>query len=104
MATRANLNPATLKPTLAQRARAELARLEIIIRRLARTRERQCKAGEARPFLLAMPNTHRVPRELGAIATALPEMLKAALESWDNSSCIRHTIRPVCRASKGGSG
>jgi hypothetical protein len=32
--THAHLNPSTLKRTLAQRARAELARLEIIIRRL----------------------------------------------------------------------
>lgn len=43
--TRAHLNPATL--------------------------ERHRKAGEARPFVLAMPRTHRVPPELGAIATAL---------------------------------
>ena len=72
---------------------ARLAALQLVLaapdahaRRLARTLERQRKAGEARPFVLAMPRTHRLPPELGAIATALPEILKAALKSWDNSS------------------
>jgi hypothetical protein len=172
--TNAHLNPTTLKRTLAQRARAELARLEIIIRRLlvlmalglvlppvpvrafsvhppcsgrvetkastgltglsprlmgpdmdraelattaracgpvpaapilarlaalqellaapeaharrlARTLERQRKAGEAAPMALPMPRTHRMPPELGAIATALPELLRAAFKSWESS-------------------
>ncbi|MEH6489748.1 hypothetical protein [Hyphomonas oceanitis] len=172
--TNAHLNPSTLKRTLAQRARAELARLEIIIRRLlvlmalglvlqpvpvrassghhpdaervetkasgrltglsprvlgpdmdrdglataarscgpvqaapilarlaalqellaapeahakrlARTLERQRKAGEAAPMALAMNRTHRMPPELGAIATALPELLRNAFKSWESS-------------------
>jgi hypothetical protein len=173
--TNAHLNPATLKRTLAQRARAELARLEIIIRRvltlmalglvlppvpvrassghhsgtgrvetkastslrglsprclgpdmdrdgfaagstracgpvpaapilarlaalqellaapeahakrLARTLERQRKAGEAAPMVLPMARTHRMPPELGAIATALPELLRDAFKSWESS-------------------
>jgi hypothetical protein len=172
--TNAHLNPTTLKRTLAQRARAELARLEIIIRRLlvlmalgltlapvpirassghhpdtervetkastgllglsprvlgpdmdrnafataaracgpipaapilarltalqellaapeahakrlARTLERQRKAGEAAPMALPMARTHRMPPELGAIATALPELLRDAFKSWESS-------------------
>ncbi|KDA02633.1 hypothetical protein [Hyphomonas oceanitis] len=172
--TNAHLNPTTLKRTLAQRARAELARLEIIIRRLltlmalglvlppvtirassghhpdaervetkasgrltglsprvmgpdmvgdglatatracgpvqaapilarlaalqellaapeahakrlARTLERQRRAGEAAPMALPMTRTHRMPPELGAIATALPELLRAAFKSWESS-------------------
>tara|TARA_R110001606_G_scaffold30757_1_gene94837 strand:- start:396 stop:992 length:597 start_codon:yes stop_codon:yes gene_type:complete len=172
--TRAHLNPSTLKRTLAQRARAELARLEIIIRRLlvlmalglvlppvpvrafsvhpsgtarvetkasgrltglaprilgtdmdrdglanttracgpvqaapilarlaalqdllaapeaharrlARTLERQRKAGDAAPMALPMTRTHRLPPELGAIATALPELLRDAFKSWESS-------------------
>jgi hypothetical protein len=172
--TNAHLNPSTLKRTLAQRARAELARLEIIIRRLlvlmalglvlppvpvrafsvhpsgsarvetkasgrltglsprlmgpdmdgsalttakstcgpvqaapilarlaalqdllaapeaharrlARTLERQRKAGEAAPMALPMTRTHRLPPELGAIATALPELLRDAFKSWESS-------------------
>tara|TARA_R110002020_G_scaffold475934_2_gene714654 strand:- start:3703 stop:4278 length:576 start_codon:yes stop_codon:yes gene_type:complete len=165
--TSAHLNPTTLKRTLAQRARAELARLEIIIRRLlvlppvtirassghhpdtervetkasgrliglsprvmgpdmdraglatttracgpvpaapllarlaalqellaapeaharrlARTLERQRKAGEAAPMALPMTRTHRMPPELGAIATALPELLRNAFKSWETS-------------------
>ena len=172
--TGAHLNPATLRRTLAQRARAELARLEIIIRRLlvlmalgltlapvpvrassghhpdtervetkastglhglsprvlgpdmdtdglataarssgpvqaapilarlaalqellaapeahakrlARALERQRKAGEAAPMALPMHRTHRMPPELGAIATALPELLRTAFKSWESS-------------------
>tara|TARA_R110002167_G_scaffold9312_1_gene42628 strand:- start:64 stop:660 length:597 start_codon:yes stop_codon:yes gene_type:complete len=172
--TSAHLNPATLKRTLAQRARAELARLEIIIRRLltlmalglvlppvpvrafsvhpsctgrvetkastgltglsprllgpdvdgsalasatrtcgpvpaapilarlaalqellaapeaharrlARTLERQRKAGDPAPMALPMTRTHRMPPELGAIATALPELLRDAFKSWESS-------------------
>jgi hypothetical protein len=174
MMTSAHLNPTTLKRTLAQRARAELARLEIIIRRLlvlialglvlppvpvrassghhsgtegvetkastslqglsprvmgpdmdrdglatadracgpvpaaqilarlaalqellaapearakrlARTLERQRTVGEARPVAMPMKRTHRMPPELGAIATALPELLRDALKSWETS-------------------
>ena len=172
--TNAHLNPSTLKRTLAQRARAELARLEIIIRRLltlmalglvlppvpvrassghhpdtggvetkasgrltglsprlmgpdmdghglatatrtcgpvqaapilarlaalqellaapdaharrlARTLERQRKAGDAAPMALPMNRTHRLPPELGAIATALPELLRDGFKSWESS-------------------
>tara|TARA_R110001606_G_scaffold112112_1_gene238813 strand:- start:100 stop:696 length:597 start_codon:yes stop_codon:yes gene_type:complete len=172
--TNAHLNPTTLKRTLAQRARAELARLEIIIRRLlvlmalglvlppvpvrafsvhssgtgrvetkasgrltglsprimgpdmdrdglantgracgpvqaapilarlaalqdllaapeaharrlARTLERQRKAGEEAPMALPMTRTHRLPPELGAIATALPDLLRDAFKSWESS-------------------
>ena len=172
--TRAHLNPTTLKRTLAQRARAELARLEIIIRRLltlmalglvlppvpvrassvhpsgtarietkasgrltglaprlmgpdmdrdglatavrscgpvqaapilarlaalqellaapeahakrlARTLERQRKAGDPAPMALPMTRTHRLPPELGAIATALPELLREAFKIWESS-------------------
>ncbi|MEH6487450.1 hypothetical protein [Hyphomonas oceanitis] len=172
--TNAHLNPSTLKRTLAQRARAELARLEIIIRRLltlmalglvlppvnirassghhsgtervetkasgrltglsprvlgpdmdrgglattaracgpvqaapilarladlqellaapeahakrlARTLERQRKAGDPAPMALPMTRTHRMPPELGAIATALPELLRDAFKSWESS-------------------
>mgnify|MGYP003626986287 FL=1 len=172
--TSAHLNPTTLKRTLAQRARAELARLEIIIRRLltlmalglvlppvpfrafsvhpsctgrvetkastdltglsprllgpdmdraglattvracgpvpaapilarlaalqellaapeahakrlARTLERHRKAGDPAPMALPMPRSHRLPPELGAIATALPELLRDAFKSWESS-------------------
>ena len=172
--TNAHLNPSTLKRTLAQRARAELARLEIIIRRLltlmalglvlppvsirafsvhpsctgrvetkastgltglsprligpdmeraglattaracgpvpaapilarlaalqellaapeahakrlARTLERHRKAGDPAPMALPMPRSHRLPPELGAIATALPELLRDAFKSWESS-------------------
>jgi hypothetical protein len=33
-----------------------------------------------------MPRTHRMVPELGMIATALPGLIRTALESWDNSS------------------
>ena len=34
---------------------------------------------------LPMNRTHRLPPELGAIATALPELLRDAFKSWESS-------------------
>jgi hypothetical protein len=34
---------------------------------------------------LPMHRTHRLPPELGAIATALPELLRNAFNSWESS-------------------
>jgi len=32
-----------------------------------------------------MARTHRLPPELGAVATALPGLLRATLATWDSS-------------------
>jgi len=62
-----------------------LAAPEAHAKRLARTLERQRKSSEAAPMALPMVRTHRMPPELGAIATALPEFLRDAFKSWESS-------------------
>ena len=44
------------------------------------------KAGEPRPMVGPAQSAYRLWPELGALSTALPGLLTAALESWDNSS------------------
>ena len=79
--------PVQAAPILARLAALQelLAAPEAHARRLARTLERQRKAGEAAPMALPMTRTHRLPPELGAIATALPELLRDAFKSWESS-------------------
>ncbi|KDA03032.1 hypothetical protein [Hyphomonas oceanitis] len=79
--------PVQAAPILARLAALQelLAAPEAHARRLARTLERQRKAGEAAPMALPMTRTHRLPPELGAIATALPELLRDAFKSWETS-------------------
>ena len=79
--------PVPAAPILARLAalQALLAAPEAHARRLARTLERQRKAGESPPIALPMAHTHRMPAELGIIATALPELLRAAFKSWESS-------------------
>ena len=79
--------PVQAAPILARLAALQelLAAPEAHARRLARTLERQRKAGEAAPMTLPMTRTHRLPPELGAIATALPELLRDAFKSWESS-------------------
>ena len=114
--TNAQLRPLTLKRSLKRRASGRLKQLEIIVRRLltlmalgltlpavrlrtgltpatpvplpegARSLDRQRKRGDPKPVALPMASAYRLRPELGAIATALPGMLNAALETWDNSS------------------
>ena len=85
-ATRA-CGPVQAAPILARLAalQALLAAPEAHARRLARTLERQRKAGDPAPMALPMTRTHRLPPELGAIATALPELLREAFKSWESS-------------------
>ncbi|MEH6487343.1 hypothetical protein [Hyphomonas oceanitis] len=79
--------PVPAAPILARLAALQelLAAPEAHARRLARTLERQRKAGDAAPMALPMTRTHRLPPELGAIATALPELLRDAFKSWESS-------------------
>ena len=79
--------PVQAAPILARLAALQelLAAPDAHARRLARTLERQRKAGEAAPMALPMTRTHRMPPELGAIATALPELLRDAFKSWESS-------------------
>ena len=59
---------------------------ELYATRLARSLERQRKRGDPKPVALPMASAYRLRPELGAIATALPGLLSAALEKWENSS------------------
>ena len=59
---------------------------DLYAKRLARSLERQQKRGDPKPVALPMASAWRLRPELGAIATALPGLLNAALETWDNSS------------------
>ncbi len=59
---------------------------DLYAKRLARSLARQRKRGDPKPVALPMASTYRLRPELGAIATALPGLLSAALEKWDNSS------------------
>ena len=59
---------------------------DLYAKRLARSLDRQRKRGDPKPVALPMASAYRLRPELGAIATALPGMLNAALEKWDNSS------------------
>ncbi|MEZ6002227.1 hypothetical protein [Hyphomonas sp.] len=55
-------------------------------RRLARTIERWQAAGEARPFVPPIPNTHRMPAALGLVSGGLTVQLLAALKGWPDTS------------------
>ena len=79
--------PVQAAPILARLAALQelLAAPEAHAKRLARAFERQRKAGEAAPMALPMTRTHRMPPELGAIASALPELLRTAFKSWETS-------------------
>ena len=59
---------------------------ELYAKRLARSLARQRKRGDPKPVAMPMASAYRLRPELGMIATALPGMLNAALEKWDNSS------------------
>ena len=59
---------------------------ELYAKRLARSLERQRRRGDPKPVAMPMASAYRLRPELGMIATALPGMLNAALEKWDNSS------------------
>tara|TARA_R110000765_G_scaffold425038_1_gene537064 strand:- start:103 stop:711 length:609 start_codon:yes stop_codon:yes gene_type:complete len=59
---------------------------ELHAKRLARSLARQQERGDPKPVALPMASAYRLRPELGAIATALPGLLGAALEKWDNSS------------------
>ena len=59
---------------------------DLYAKRLARSLERQRKRGDPKPAALPMASAYRLRPELGLIATALPGLLNAALEKWDNSS------------------
>ncbi|KCZ91750.1 hypothetical protein [Hyphomonas johnsonii] len=80
--------PVPAAPILARLAALQqvLAAPDAHARRLARALQRQRDRGEARPVALPMTRTHRMVPELGMIATALPGLIRTALESWDNSS------------------
>ncbi|MEH6808247.1 MAG: hypothetical protein V7651_05305 [Hyphomonas oceanitis] len=79
--------PVQAAPILARLAALQelLAAPEAHAKRLARTLEGQRKAGDPAPMALPMTRTHRMPPELGAIATALPELLRTAFKSWESS-------------------
>ena len=59
---------------------------DLYAQRLARSLARQQKRGDPKPVALPMASAYRLRPELGMIATALPGLLSAALEKWDNSS------------------
>ena len=63
-----------------------LEKPEVYAKRLARSLDRQRKRGDPKPVALPMASAYRLRPELGLIATALPGLLNAALEKWDNSS------------------
>ena len=85
---RQRTGPVTAAPVLARVSALYkvLDNPELHARRLARSLERQRKAGAPKPVALPMASAYRLRPELGAIATALPGLLSAALERWDNSS------------------
>ena len=59
---------------------------DLYAKRLARSLARQRQRGDPKPVALPMASAWRLRPELGIIATALPGLLNAALEKWDNSS------------------
>jgi len=59
---------------------------EVHAKRLARSLARQQKRGDPKPVALPMASAYRLRPELGIVATALPGLLNAALETWENSS------------------
>ena len=113
--TNIHLKPLTLKRSLKQKASGRLKQLvldrqrtgpvpaapflarvsalykvlekpEVYAKRLARSLDRQRKRGDPKPVALPMASAYRLRPELGMIATALPGLLSAALEKWENSS------------------
>ncbi|MEZ5986234.1 MAG: hypothetical protein R3B94_09825 [Hyphomonas sp.] len=55
-------------------------------KRLARTIQRWQVAGEARPHVTPIPNTHRMPAALGLVSGGLTVQLLEALKAWPDSS------------------
>ncbi|KCZ89227.1 hypothetical protein [Hyphomonas jannaschiana] len=53
---------------------------------LARTIQRWQAAGEARPHVPPIPNTHRMPADLGLVSGGLTVQLNDALKRWPDSS------------------
>lgn len=107
--------PFTLRRGVAQRARARLKLLEVIVRRLVLllalslrlvpVRPRApgpatplppaaspacwsacAKKGEPRPVCLPVAGAYRLRPELGMVASALPGLVNAGLESWNDTS------------------
>jgi hypothetical protein len=54
-------------------------------KRLARSLERLRRKGEARPVCMPDTGAFRLRAELGLVATALPGMINARLETWESS-------------------
>ena len=54
-------------------------------KRLARTIERLKAKGDPKPYVGPPQSAFRLGHELGALASALPGLLNAALESWEES-------------------
>jgi len=54
--------------------------------RLARTLERLKRKGEPRPSCLPVAGAYRLRPELGMVASALPGLVNAGLESWNDTS------------------
>jgi hypothetical protein len=54
-------------------------------RRLARTIQRLKARGEPRPLVGSVASAFRLGTELGAVSTALPGLVTAALETWESS-------------------
>lgn len=53
---------------------------------LARTIQRWQAAGEARPYVRPIPNTHRMPAALALVSGGLTVQLLEALKRWPDSS------------------
>ena len=58
---------------------------EAAAKRLARTLQRMKAKGEPKPMVGSAAGAFRLSAELGAVSTALPEFIRAALESWESS-------------------
>lgn len=54
-------------------------------KRLARSLERLRRKGEARPVCMPDTGAFRLRAELGLVATALPGLINARLETWESS-------------------
>ena len=63
-----------------------LAAPEAHAKRLARTLDRLKRQGEPRPSCLPVAGAYRLRPELGLVASALPGLVNARLESWNDTS------------------
>ena len=63
-----------------------LAPPEAHAKRLARTLDRLKRQGEPRPSCLPVAGAYRLRPELGLVASALPGLVNARLESWNDTS------------------